>query len=95
MDDEPNNCFLALEEAVDSGGPIAKPAAHDPVKRPAHYTWIPGIECRAISRHFSSNAGQAIQYIYRHRHKGKPVEDLRKAIECLQDEIALLMEQGL
>ena len=62
----------------------------DPVKHPAHYTWIPGVECREVARECSFNVGSAIKYLYRHLHKGNPVQDLRKAIECIQDEIARL-----
>lgn len=57
----------------------------DPVERPSHYTWHPsGVECHEISGAFSSFCGQAIQYIWRHQHKGTPIEDLRKAIHFLE-----------
>jgi hypothetical protein len=64
--------------------------ASSPVAHPGHYTWIPGIECADVSKHFSSMTGQAIQYIWRHRHKGKPIEDLEKAVCFLQIEIEKL-----
>lgn len=67
----------------------------DPVKAPAHYRWIENHECRDIARHMSFNVGSAIKYCYRHLHKGRPVEDLRKAVECLTDEIARLEANDL
>jgi hypothetical protein len=88
-----------LERDIDEPGEPRVPIVqtepeHDPVKRPSHYTWIAGHECREIARHFSFNAGAAIKYIYRHGRKGSAVQDLRKAIECLQDEIARLERGG-
>lgn len=48
-----------------------------------------------ISRHLTSNAGQALQYIARSsrldgNNKGDTAGDLRKAIDFLRDEIARL-----
>lgn len=64
---------------------------HDPVKRPPHYTQqVPGVECKEVAGHFSFNAGSAIKYLWRHQSKGRPVEDLRKAIEFIQFEIERL-----
>ena len=53
---------------------------HDAVNRPAHYTAgrievIDFIEDQA----FGYLDGQVIKYMARYRHKGAPVEDLRKA----------------
>ena len=62
------------------------------VQHPNHYNWIPNIECSDVSQHFSSFAGQAIQYIWRHMHSGKPIKDLKKARECLDIEISRLEE---
>lgn len=62
----------------------------DPINRPAHYTAHPsGIEPITISRHLPSNLGQALQYVMRHRFKGEPARDLRKAAWFLRDEAAL------
>jgi hypothetical protein len=62
----------------------------DPINRPAHYTAHPsGIEPITISRHLPSNLGQALQYVMRHRFKGEPAQDLRKAAWFLRDEAAL------
>ena len=50
-----------------------------------------------ISRHLTSNAGQALQYIARSsrldgNNKGDTVGDLRKAIDFLHDEIGRLSD---
>lgn len=63
--------------------------AADSVTKPEHYMWIP-IECKDVVKHFSCMVGQAIQYQWRHMYKGRPVEDLEKAVECLKVEIARL-----
>lgn len=64
--------------------------SHDAVKHPSHYTSHPsGIECWDITRHMNFNLGNAFKYIWRCDLKGKPIEDLEKAVECLQDEIAM------
>lgn len=64
---------------------------NDPVNHPRHYTSHPsGVECIEVVRHESFNIGNAIKYIWRHKDKGKPIEDLEKAIFYLQDEIKLI-----
>lgn len=58
----------------------------DPIS-PTHYKSHPsGIECIEITRHMNFNLGNAIKYIWRHAEKGS-VQDLRKAIWYLEDEI--------
>lgn len=67
----------------------------DPVQSPSHYTWIKGIECKDVVKHFSCFAGQAIQYIWRAGHKGdNAIEDLKKAQECLKIEIERLESEA-
>lgn len=56
---------------------------NDVVKNPAHYMHPTGVECKEIVYDLPKWAGDAIKYIFRAPHKGKPVEDLRKARECL------------
>lgn len=63
-----------------------RPVEDDPVNHPAHYT-RGGIECiDAIKASMSPEAfhgflqGNAMKYIWRHDLKGKPVEDLDKAM---------------
>jgi hypothetical protein len=60
----------------------------DLVKAPNHYTWHPsGVECKDISGHFPHFVASAIEYLWRHNHKGTPLQDLRKARECIENEI--------
>lgn len=59
----------------------------DAVKHPDHYNRVPGVECIQVVQHFNFNLGNAIKYIWRSGHKGKAVEDLRKAIQYLEFEI--------
>ena len=68
----------------------------DNVNHPAHYNSHPsGIECIEITRHHNFNIGNAIKYLWRaglKSEKGmedadKQVEDLRKAIFYINDEI--------
>jgi len=62
------------------------PGIHDGVNHPSHYTQN-GIECiEAIKASMSLQEfkgmlkGNAIKYLWRYEHKGKPAEDLKKAI---------------
>ncbi len=64
---------------------------HDPVNSPKHYTGHPsGVECITITRHMNFNRGNAMKYIWRAGEKGNLIEDLKKAIWYLQDEIGRL-----
>jgi len=55
---------------------------NDPVNHPSHYTQG-NIEVIEVIEAWDYNigfcVGNAIKYIARHRHKGKPIEDLEKA----------------
>lgn len=60
---------------------------------PNHYLFPNGVEVIHLSRYLTSNAGQAVQYIARSSRldgqiKDDPVQDLRKAIRFLEDEVA-------
>lgn len=62
----------------------------DQVNHPAHYTAHPsGIEAIQITRHMNFNLGNAIKYIWRAgiKNEGKHIEDLKKAIFYINDEI--------
>ena len=60
----------------------------DPINHPKHYTDHPsGIECIQITRHMGFNLGNAIKYIWRCDLKKDAIEDLKKAIWYIQDEI--------
>lgn len=62
---------------------------NDNVKHPSHYTdRVPGIECIQVTQHFNFNRGNAIKYIWRAGLKGDEIEDLKKAIQYLEFEIA-------
>lgn len=45
------------------------------------------IECIDVTRYLSFNVGNAIKYLWRCDLKNSPVEDLRKAVWYIQDEI--------
>lgn len=68
------------------------------VDHPSHYTWLKnlcGIEVIDITRHMNFNLGNVIKYVLRAGHKTeegmstneKRIEDLKKAIFYLNDEI--------
>ena len=61
---------------------------NDNVNNPKHYTQHPsGIECIEITRHMNFNLGNALKYIWRADLKNDAIEDLKKSIWYLQDEI--------
>jgi len=60
----------------------------DLINSPPHYTSHPsGVECIDVTRHMNFNLGNAVKYIWRCDLKKDDVEDLKKAIWYLQDEI--------
>jgi hypothetical protein len=64
---------------------------NDPVNSPSHYTdVVPGIECIEVTRHFNFARGNAIKYVWRAGMKGDAIQDLRKAIYYIEDEITRL-----
>lgn len=74
----------------------------DMVNHPKHYTSDPsGVEAIEITRHRNFNIGNAIKYLWRAGLKEdegkdklqKQVEDLRKAVFYINDEIARLTGQ--
>lgn len=63
----------------------------DNVNNPKHYNSHPsGIECIDIVRHMNFNRGNAIKYIWRAGDKGNEIEDLKKALWYIQDELKRL-----
>lgn len=59
------------------------------VLHPAHYTSHPsGVEVIDLTRHMPFGPGNAVKYVLRRDHKGKPVEDLLKASFYLQDSMS-------
>lgn len=80
-------CTLPIENSSD-----------DRVNHPSHYTWLKklcGIEVIDITRHMNFNLGNVIKYVLRSGHKSeegmsdkqKRIEDLKKAVFYLNDEI--------
>ena len=74
----------------------------DRIEHPSHYTWLKekcGIEVIDITRHMDFDLGNAIKYILRagrkseegYDDKEKQIEDLRKAIWYITDEINNLL----
>lgn len=86
------------ESVADSGGTwncprcagtLPKPEP-DPVNHPKHYTSHPsGIECIEITRHMGFNLGNAVKYLWRCDLKRDAIEDLKKAIWYINDEITM------
>ncbi len=65
----------------------------DQVNHPLHYTTDPsGVECIQITRHRNFNIGNAFKYLWRAglKNEDTQIEDLKKAIFCIQDEIKRL-----
>lgn len=67
---------------------------HDSVNHPAHYNNSPAtcscgrrIECIDVTRHYNFNIGNAIKYLWRCDLKDNDIEDLRKAVWYINDEI--------
>lgn len=61
---------------------------NDPVNNPPHYMDHPsGVECIEVAKFHSFCIGNAIKYIWRHKEKGKKIEDLKKAIWYLNKQI--------
>ncbi len=78
-----------------------KNSSDDRVNHPSHYTWLKklcGIEVIDITRHMNFNLGNVIKYVLRSGHKSeegmsdkqKRIEDLKKAVFYLNDEITRL-----
>lgn len=67
----------------------------DNINHPPHYTCsyakcskcAENIECIDVTRHYNFNLGNAIKYIWRADYKGNRIEDLKKAVWYLTDEI--------
>lgn len=69
---------------------------NDSVNHPKHYNdHKSGIECITIVRHMNFNLGNAVKYIWRAGLKSKdPIEDLKKAIFYLNDEISRIESEN-
>lgn len=88
---------LAIDEdwlVLNSKAPELKPlskAENSAVDHPRHYTSHPsGIEAIEICRHDNFNCGNAMKYIFRRGKKDDEIQDLKKAIWYLNDEVKRL-----
>ena len=67
----------------------------DPVTHPKHYNSHPsGVECADITVHMPTMIGCAMKYLWRWDLKGDPIENLRKAIWCVERHIRMLEEEA-
>ncbi len=63
-------------------------SVEDMVNSPKHYMASPsGIEVIQLTEHMNFCLGNAVKYIMRCDHKGRSIEDLRKAVWYIQREI--------
>lgn len=70
---------------------------HDAVNHPTHYTSDPsGVECIEVTRHRNFAIGNAIKYLWRAglKDENTSVQDLRKAIWYIEDEIKRLERES-
>lgn len=69
----------------------------DMVNNPVHYTSHPsGVETIEITEHMNFCLGNVLKYILRAEHKGRKLEDLKKAAWYLNREIERIeRQQGL
>lgn len=63
---------------------------HDEISSPRHYTWHPVAECNDIIQEFDANIAQAMKYLWRYKHKGARIKDLKKSIQKIKQEIQRL-----
>jgi hypothetical protein len=78
---------------IGQGLPFTK---NDPVRHPNHYCSHPsGVETMQIAKHETFCIGNAMKYLFRYKHKGKPVEDLKKAIVNIEEEIKRIEDFGI
>jgi len=67
---------------------------NDPVSSPSHYKAKSGIELVDVIGHLNYCRSNAIKYIFRagNKHPDKEVEDLQKALWCIQKELSRINE---
>ena len=75
--------------------PSAPMSEPDMVNEPPHYRWLPmGIEAIDITELFDFNLGNCLKYVLRSKHKGREIEDLKKARWYLDTEIRRMEEEN-
>lgn len=95
-DHNPSRNADARPRTVPSDAALVTPAPErNAVHHPPHYNAHPsGVECITIVQHFNFNVGNAVKYLWRAGLKSaSPVEDLKKAAQCIAFEIERL-ERG-
>ncbi|MEU3825207.1 DUF3310 domain-containing protein [Streptomyces sp. NPDC029080] len=84
-----------LAKADLSSAPEVATREDDVVNHPAHYTWLPGgLEVIDITKNFGFVRGNALKYLFRADHKGRTIEDLKKARWYIDYEIKQLEAEG-
>lgn len=68
--------------------PVPSAQIVDAVINPSHYNKVPGVECIQVTQHFNFNVGNAIKYLWRANHKGSYEQDLLKAKQYIDFELA-------
>jgi len=67
---------------------------HDQINHPSHYILKSGIECKDVIEDMPYFQGAAIKYVWRCGLKSSDaIEDLRKAIKCIEIEIERRQKQ--
>ena len=61
----------------------------DNINHPKHYNNGSGIECLRITEHLKCSPSNACKYLYRHEDKNSPIDDLKKAVNYIENEIDL------
>lgn len=87
-----NRAYIGTVDTVDEAMDLLD-KGREVVNHPSHYNADPsGIECIEIVRHRNFNIGNAIKYLWRAGLKdgNKDVQDLKKAIWYIEDEIKRL-----
>lgn len=79
-----------LDPVPDEPATETTEATDDPVAHPNHYNSHPsGVEVIEITKHMNFCLGNVVKYVLRCDHKGKAIEDLKKARQYLDIEIAM------
>ena len=92
--DQDDSIVRSLDQVAELGlRRVDAPAP--PTAPPDYYQFPGGVQVIDISRHLTSNAGQAVQYLARSSridgvNKDDPVRDLMKARDMIDDELARL-----
>lgn len=87
------SCKNGLDEAIAKHPAGKKILVDDLVNHPKHYVSdLSGVECIEITRHRNFNVGNAFKYLWRAglKDSSATVDDLRKAIFYIKDEILRL-----